>query len=549
MGKRGKRKKNRSENIGEVRIRRQSLRLKMKMAAIAVLILVLIADVLILVNNFNIYRDDTYMLEEIPENYIQFHLDPGITVNQHFKAVTTQLLELSPVFYNVGGEIAGAVQIQICTLQDEVLFEQNLFLKDLNAGEVTKIRTNLPVRAGTYYALKITVTETGEEVPSVMLVEREANAEVTGDLYVDENKSNRTLVAGYTFRSVDSYDGTVLILEILLASGLVLLAAGLVFLPEFRKTFGFVMNRHRMSQTLIILDIIAVFLLSALFNGGSDKALLSNKLICGGYVFCVYLMNLFYGYFYFLYNGKAKRRIKEKIVNIWKERKYLMALLLISFLLRVWMIGTIQRWDAGEYYYRLGTACKNFTFTWDSFWESFRLANHTSLGFSLVMAIGEFLNPRGVTGVQIINLILTLAAICCMYGLFKNYWLKLTDLKAAYFTLLVSVTPVFLGTFSYVNVDYVMAVFFIYLLYSEYRENYILMTFWAVMMTQTKEPGMVVAFGYFAVRMLYRLATNAGSIREKTEGACKDKGNWAGAATGICIVLNMLMQGGLTTWG
>ena len=153
MGKRGKRGKNRSENIGEVRIRRQSLRLKMKMAAIAVLILVLIADVLILVNNFNIYRDDTYMLEEIPENYIQFHLDPGITVNQHFKAVTTQLLELSPVFYNVGGEIAGAVQIQICTLQDEVLFEQNLFLKDLNAGEVTKIRTNLPVRAGTYYAL------------------------------------------------------------------------------------------------------------------------------------------------------------------------------------------------------------------------------------------------------------------------------------------------------------------------------------------------------------------------------------------------------------
>ena len=268
---------------------------------------------------------------------------------------------------------------------------------------------------------------------------------------------------------------------------------------------------------------------------------------------CIYVINVFYvyRYYFFPYIGKKKKTLKklEKEWNRWKDRKFLLLLLLAAFLMRVWMIGTIPRWDAGEYYYRLGTACNNFAFTWDSFWENFRLANHTSLGFSLVMAIGEFLNPRGVAGVQIVNLILTLAAVCCLYGLFKNYWLKVSDGKAAYFAFIVSVTPLFLGTFSYINVDYVMAVFFIYLMYSEYRENYILMAFWAVMMTQTKESGMVVAFGYFAVRLLYGAAIKSGTIREKACSVLEDKGNWSGAAVGICIVLNMLLQSGLTTWG
>ena len=523
-----------------------------KTAALAVLFLVLAADFIILIQNFSIYRNDIYMTEEVPENYVMYQMEPGVPVSQHFRTAESFLKELDLVLYNVGTTAPGTALVQVCTLQEDILFEQEISLQEMVAGEVTKIRTNLPVSAGTYYVLKITAVDT-EEVPYVMLVERERNTEITGSLYLGEDETYWTLVAGYIFRSVDSYEGTVLVLSLLLVSGMVLLIDGLVFLPEFRREIVRIMTRHRLSQVLIMFNIIAAFLFAALCNGGATDALLINKLVCGGYVLCIYAINVFYVYRYsfFPYIGKKKKTLKklEKEWNRWKDRKFLLLLLLAVFLMRVWMIGTIPRWDAGEYYYRLGTACNNFAFTWDSFWENFRLANHTSLGFSLVMAIGEFLNPRGVAGVQIVNLILTLAAVCCLYGLFKNYWLKVSDGKAAYFAFIVSVTPLFLGTFSYINVDYVMAVFFIYLMYSEYRENYILMAFWAVMMTQTKEPGMVVAFGYFAVRLLYGAAMKSGTIREKACSVLEDKGNWSGAAVGICIVLNMLLQSGLTTWG
>ena len=523
-----------------------------KTAALAVLFLVLAADFIILIQNFSIYRNDIYMTEEVPENYVMYQMEPGVPVSQHFRTAESFLKELDLVLYNVGTTAPGTALVQVCTLQEDILFEQEISLQEMVAGEVTKIRTNLPVSAGTYYVLKITAVDT-EEVPYVMLVERERNTEITGSLYLGEDETYWTLVAGYIFRSVDSYEGTVLVLSLLLVSGMVLLIDGLVFLPEFRREIVRIMTRHRLSQVLIMFNMIAAFLFAALCNGGATDALLINKLVCGGYVLCIYAINVFYvyRYYFFPYIGKKKKTLKklEKEWNRWKDRKFLLLLLLAAFLMRVWMIGTIPRWDAGEYYYRLGTACNNFAFTWDSFWENFRLANHTSLGFSLVMAIGEFLNPRGVAGVQIVNLILTLAAVCCLYGLFKNYWLKVSDGKAAYFAFIVSVTPLFLGTFSYINVDYVMAVFFIYLMYSEYRENYILMAFWAVMMTQTKEPGMVVAFGYFAVRLLYGAAMKSGTIREKACSVLEDKGNWSGAAVGICIVLNMLLQSGLTTWG
>lgn len=527
--------------------------LSRKTVALIVLILVLIIDFLVLIQNFSIYRNDKYMTEEVPETYVMYQMEPEVTISQSFKAAETVLSELDLLFYNVGENIPGKALIRICTMQKEILFERELALQDMKAGEVVELRTNLPVNVNGYYLLEITVYDTAEEIPAIMLVERSNNTEITGSMYLGENETYWTLVAGYVFRSVNTYEGTVLVLALLFISGMLLLADGLIFVPNFRRKFFHIMTRHRLSQIIVIVDIFAAFLLAAIWNGGSPDALLINKMICSGFVFCIYVMNVIYiyRYYFFPYIGKRKKILKKvkKELNRWKDRKFLLLLLAVAFLLRVWMIGTIPRWDAGEYYYRLGTACDSFAFTWDSFWENFRLANHTSLGFSLVMAIGEFLNPRGVVGVQVVELILTLAAICCLYGLLKNYWMKLSDGKAAYFAFIVSVTPLFLGTFAYINVDYVMAVFFIYLMYSEYRENYILMAFWAVMMTQTKEPGMVVAFGYFAARLLYGMLMKGGSVRERVDLVLRDKGNWSGAAVGICIILNMLLQNGLTTWG
>ena len=78
-----------------------------------------------------------------------------------------------------------------------------------------------------------------------------------------------------------------------------------------------------------------------------------------------------------------------------------------------------------------------------------------------MMGIVEFLSLGNPKGVYTWNLVLTLYALYCVYSLARDCWLQGTKKSAALLTLAVSVTPLFLGTFSYVNVDYMLVVFFI----------------------------------------------------------------------------------------
>ena len=83
------------------------------------------------------------------------------------------------------------------------------------------------------------------------------------------------------------------------------------------------------------------------------------------------------------------------------------------------MFGTLQRWDAGEYYGRLGNASEAFDFTPAEFFEHFLLASHPTLGYAGIMAIGEFFDPRGTVGMLTVNLALTAAAVVCIYRMWQ----------------------------------------------------------------------------------------------------------------------------------
>ena len=99
------------------------------------------------------------------------------------------------------------------------------------------------------------------------------------------------------------------------------------------------------------------------------------------------------GLVWVILSGKDKgcrERFRKKI----SSDRYLYAILFVSGILRSFSLNVMQRWDAGEYYYRLGTACENFDFTWEAFFEQFRLCGHPTLGFAPIYAIGEFFAPR-----------------------------------------------------------------------------------------------------------------------------------------------------------
>ena len=130
------------------------------------------------------------------------------------------------------------------------------------------------------------------------------------------------------------------------------------------------------------------------------------------------------------------------------------------------MFSHTQRWDSAVYYSGLHGASVNFDFTFESIWNYFRLASHPTLSYTFFMLIGEFLFPAKVTGVLLVMLFMTAVALVFIYKMFCGYWGHLPRFMAMVFTFVISFIPLFWGTSTYVNVDYTLILFFIYLMYA-----------------------------------------------------------------------------------
>lgn len=238
-----------------------------------------------------------------------------------------------------------------------------------------------------------------------------------------------------------------------------------------------------------------------------------------------------------------------KIKEIFLKHRSIIAILSFIILIRVPMLWTMQRWDASEYYYGLGNACSKYQFTLSSFLKNFRLSQHSNLGFSFIMGIAEFLNPRGIVGVLIWNLILTVIAMYCVYELVYKKWLNgCSKFIAATITLAVSCSPIFLGTFAYFNVDYLLALFLIFVIYLEYKQWYVLMFFCSVILSQTKETGVVVVFGYFSYKIFRDFFRMEGNIIQRVFTYFRYNYIWVMLYTSALYALEIVRLGAVTTW-
>lgn len=246
-------------------------------------------------------------------------------------------------------------------------------------------------------------------------------------------------------------------------------------------------------QIAIILSIISVFFLAAMTSDAVPVR--QHKAV----IFCIWGVTL-------LLWRKADRTVDRRQAGWMKwfsANREFVAVLTVCVISRLFMGAKLQRWDGALYYGALLDACRAFDFTFDSFWNSFRFFSHPTLGYAFIMSIGEFLTPGRLTGLYLVNLILTAGALYCVYILFQEYWARVSAKRAAIYTFLVSSVPLFWGTFSYVNPDYCIILFFIFMVYEESREHYILMTFWLIVLALTKETAMLVVAGYFLFKGLY----------------------------------------------
>lgn len=238
-----------------------------------------------------------------------------------------------------------------------------------------------------------------------------------------------------------------------------------------------------------MLPIFLYTVLSIFLNG--DKIDYSSRftiiLIAGFVVYvCAFLVSLY---------GMIRSFKGRTFIDFIKENKVMLIVLAVIILVRLPFINLMQRWDAGEYYYRMGLAMDGFSYTtFEDFFWYYGLCGHSASFFCLLYMIGEFIFPRQIIGVSIINLIITGIAMWCIYKII----IKITNASktmCAVYTLLISAAPLVYTFTTHLNLDYTMAMIVIMIVCSYMYDKPLLVGISSIYCFQTKENGLVIVAG------------------------------------------------------
>lgn len=487
-----------------------------------------------------------------------YALEEEAEVTQSFLAPYASLRSVSILPANLDEKETGSLLVSLQEENGEELCSAKVPLQSLRPGEFYEIPLEASLRPKNGYRLRFSSENILEYTPMLVAVEpQNAPAEEAGlSVGGEDREDSLALIFKYQAQLYTAFQDTQTRTAAcfrMAVSGLLLLAllgAALlyVWLPPFGRE---VKAAVRLSGPLakqwsFVLLWPSLFLAAAVIGGGSPDAAPSNKVICGVLAFVGLALS----------GGLARKAWKESkrgplraaVAEGVKRERWILLALAAAALPRLFMFTGLQRWDGGDYYSKLAWACERFLFNWGSYWERFRLNGHWALGSSLFLSLGEFLNPYGVKGALAVQLGLSLAAVACLYGLLRRWIGGLGRARAAAAAFLISCTPLFLGTFNYINMDYLLAVFFIFMLYAEAKQEYVLMAFWAVMLTQSKETGLFVAAGYLAARLLAGFALRRGRLGERLTGTLCERGNWAAFFTGLTVLFNLYLLGSFGEW-
>lgn len=172
---------------------------------------------------------------------------------------------------------------------------------------------------------------------------------------------------------------------------------------------------------------------------------------------------------------------------------------------------SIPRYDGGLYYSALISATEAFSFTLDSLVSAFAILTHPMQGTSLFIGTGEMLFPRQAVGVYLAALIITLAAIFCLYGImgrcFPGFssWLKAAGVAVFAFC------PYVLGLFSHFSPDYFTLMFLVILIYLFSIEWDYLAAFVSLLLVFSREVGIIFAAAFLVTAILIRAGIAEGT--------------------------------------
>lgn len=292
------------------------------------------------------------------------------------------------------------------------------------------------------------------------------------------------------------------------------------------------MKAHKYDFSRISGEFTIIFLIISCFWGSASLSSITKKSNLG-IIIAVNIILLFGLILSIILWRKGKKREYLK-KNIY-EYKELIVILIFSAILRIIEFGTLPRWDTETYFMALMEGCENFSFTPWSYLENFRLCSHPSLGYCLFIAIGGFITPYNILGVNLVNLLLTLICLGMVYSIIRYLIPDSEKIFAALGTLLFSVQPMLLGTFANLSLDYGLLIFIIFILYFHIKKYNILFAFFSSVLVQTKETGIIILLGYTIGYILYIFWTADGTFVKRIKALKKDT---------IFIILSVVIFGG-----
>ncbi|MCR4845823.1 MAG: hypothetical protein K5865_03705 [Eubacterium sp.] len=296
----------------------------------------------------------------------------------------------------------------------------------------------------------------------------------------------------------------------------------------------------------IIKQLIWCMFLPVIFNTFALVGNVAKRPDSFGKLFLPVLIYTIFAVFIILYlvltiklrnNYEYLKSAADKNEGIVKKDVYFVGLLIVAaVLLRAPMYGTFQRWDAGEYFYRIVDACYDYDFTLKGFMKSFSICSHTNYGFSGVIGSFMFIAPYSYRIINVLQITLSVLAVLCLYSVFKKTW-KLPSSKAFMGALMVNMIPVFLGLSTYLSPDYFIFVFFVFALYFRSKSLHIMEGFMMILLVFCKENCAVIVFGFYSVSIIYSFIKGEKGLKNRIANVLKTPSMWVAAVTGILFML------------
>lgn len=465
--------------------------------------------------------------------YQQNYLSEGDLIQQRFVANGVWLQDISIYIFDAGYEEEGNLEIMVCDMQGNVIADQKEELKNFKKNSLHTIEVRCKLQRQTEYELKIGLNSS-KNIIFGTLKDQTKGASGNEGYIINGTASSECLAVNYQYQNDFNRIQTLMFWMICIYIYISVLWISLK--TGWKNIAGMVCKRENLWQIWTILFLISLFNFAAFC---SNAVSIDKSFSVIWKVFILWMVTVL-GFVYLIR--------KEKRPSIKKLNLPLVLMLSGVLLLRIPMMNTIQKWDAGEYFYSLINACGKYEFSLGSFMDNFRLCTHSNLGYSFLMAIGTFFDMESSVGALTVNLILTLLAMYCLYELLQKYWLNCSKAVAAALTFVISCTPIFLGTFAYVNVDYMLALFLIFVIYTEYKGWNILMAFCAVILSQVKETGVVIVAGYFGLKILVEFLKIRGCLFKRIQGCLSKPFTWGATVAATVYAAMVVRLGSLSGW-